>query len=41
MRPFTTLTSIAAPLLIVAGGISANRYQIYSDLFAELGHTRY
>ena len=24
-----------------AGGISANRYQIYSDLFAELGHTRY
>ena len=24
-----------------AGGISANRYQIYIDLFAELGHTRY
>ena len=24
-----------------AGVISANRYQIYSDLFAELGHTRY
>ncbi len=24
-----------------ADSISANRYQIYSDLFAELGHTRY
>ena len=24
-----------------AHGISANRYKIYSDLFAELGHTRY
>ena len=24
-----------------ADGISANRYKIYSDLFAELSHTRY